>query len=77
MSINVLKMKSEEAQQQSLLMYPEKCGIYQEDIIFQNKIYYRGLKEWKNEQGYLMDTCLTVQDRFKIYMDYFGLEYKD
>jgi hypothetical protein len=27
-SISVLKMKSEEAQQQSLPMYPEKCGIY-------------------------------------------------
>ena len=41
------------------------------------EFYYRGLKEWKNEQGYLMDTCLTAQDRFKVYMDYFGLEYKD
>lgn len=37
--------------------------------------YYRGLSEWKNEQGYLMDTCLTAQDRFKVYMDYFGLKY--
>ena len=24
--------------------------------------YYRGLKEWNNEKGYLMDTCLTAQD---------------
>lgn len=39
--------------------------------------YYRGLKEWKNEQGYLIDTCLAAQDRFKVYMDYFGLEYND
>lgn len=37
--------------------------------------YYRGLSEWKNEQGYLIDTCLTAQDRFKVYMDYFGLKY--
>lgn len=27
--------------------------------------YYRGLKEWKNEKGYLFDTCLTAQDRYK------------
>lgn len=39
--------------------------------------YYRGLKEWKNEPGYLLDTCLAAQDRFKEYMDYFGLEYRD
>ena len=47
--------------------------IIEDDI---KEFYYRGLKEWKNEQGYLMDTCLTAQDRFKVYMDYFGLEYK-
>lgn len=41
------------------------------------EFYYRGLKEWKSEPGYLMDTCLTAQDRFKAYMDYFGLMYKD
>lgn len=39
------------------------------------EFYYRGLSEWKNEQGYLMDTCLTAQDSFKVYMDYFGLRY--
>lgn len=39
--------------------------------------YYRGLKEWNNEKGYLRDTCLTAQDRFKKYMDYFGLRYID
>lgn len=36
--------------------------------------YYRGLKEWKNERGYLLDTCLTAQDRFKEYLNYFGLQ---
>ncbi len=25
--------------------------------------YYRGLKEWNNEKGYLTDTCLTAQDK--------------
>ncbi len=38
--------------------------------------YYRGLKEWNNEKGYLMDTCLTAQDRYKAYLDYFRIEYK-
>ena len=48
--------------------------IISDDI---KQYYYRGLNEWKNEPGYLMDTCLTAQDRFKAYMDYFGLEYTD
>lgn len=38
--------------------------------------YYRGLKEWNNEKGYLTDTCLTAQDRYKAYLDYFRIEYK-
>ena len=37
--------------------------------------YYRGLKEWKNEKGYLKDTCLTAQDRYKSYLDYFWIGY--
>ena len=37
--------------------------------------YYRGLKEWNNERGYLRDTCLTAQDKFKVYLDYFRIEY--
>ena len=27
--------------------------------------YYRGLAEWENERGYLIDTCLDGQDTFK------------
>lgn len=37
--------------------------------------YYRGLKEWNNEKGYLTDTCLAAQDKFKKYLDYFRIEY--
>ena len=37
--------------------------------------YYRGLKEWDNEKGYLTDTCLTAQDRYKAYLDYFRIPY--
>lgn len=39
--------------------------------------YYRGLHEWNNEHGYLIDTCLTAQDRFKAYLDYFRIKYSD
>ncbi|MFI3174962.1 MAG: Fic family protein [Bacillota bacterium] len=37
--------------------------------------YYRGLKEYPNEKGYLRDTCLTAQDRFQKYLDYFEIAY--
>ena len=37
--------------------------------------YYRGLKEWDRERGWLLDTCLTAQDRFKAYLDYFRITY--
>ena len=37
--------------------------------------YYRGLKEWNNEKGYLTDTCLTAQDKYKVYLDYFRIAY--
>lgn len=37
--------------------------------------YYRGLKEWDNEKGYLTDTCLNAQDRYKAYLDYFRIAY--
>lgn len=37
--------------------------------------YYRGLHEWNHKHGYLVDTCLTAQDRFKAYLDYFRIPY--
>jgi len=37
--------------------------------------YYRGLKEWDRERGYLRDTCLSAQDKFKAYLDYFRIPY--
>ncbi len=37
--------------------------------------YYQGLKEWDNEKGYLTDTCMTAQDRYKAYLDYFRISY--
>ena len=38
--------------------------------------YYRGLKEWNDEKGYLTDTCLTAQDKYKAYLDYFRIAYE-
>jgi Fic family protein len=38
--------------------------------------YYRGLKEWNKERGYLRDTCLTAQNQYKRYLDYFKISYK-
>ena len=37
--------------------------------------YYHGLKEWNNEKGYLTDTCLTAQDKYKTYLEYFRIIY--
>ncbi|HFU3843585.1 TPA: Fic family protein [Streptococcus suis] len=36
--------------------------------------YYRGLAEWGEQNGFLLDTCLAAQDRFKDYLDYFRIE---
>lgn len=37
--------------------------------------YYRGLQEWEKTQGYLIDTCLTAQDRYKEILTYFKVDY--
>ena len=38
--------------------------------------YYRGIKNWKDERGFLRDTCLTGQDAMKATLDYFGIKYE-
>ena len=38
--------------------------------------YYRGLKEWNKERGYLRDTCLTAQDQYRRYLEYFRISYE-
>jgi len=35
------------------------------------QFYYRGLKEFTNIRGYLTDTCLSAQDTYKRWVDYF------
>ena len=39
--------------------------------------YYRGLSEWTNERGFLRDTCLLAQDKFKAWLDYFKIPCKE
>ena len=39
--------------------------------------YYRGLKEWNNERGFLIDTCLDAQDIYKRLMKYFDIPFND
>ena len=46
--------------------------IIEDDI---KLFYYRGLTEWSNEKGYLMDTCLSAQDKFKKHLNYFRIKY--
>ena len=38
--------------------------------------YYRGIKNWNDERGYLRDTCLTSQDAMKATLDYFGIKHE-
>ncbi|WP_318663410.1 Fic family protein [Treponema sp.] len=38
--------------------------------------YYRGIKKWNDERGYLRDTCLTSQDAMKATLDYFGIKHE-
>lgn len=61
-----------------LIMFKEclKYGIV--PFIIEDNLkmfYYRGLKEWDREKGYLTDTCLIAQDRYKAYLDYFRIKY--
>ena len=37
--------------------------------------YYRGLDRWEEVRGYLLDTCLTAQDRYRVILDYFRITY--
>jgi Fic family protein len=37
--------------------------------------YYNGLRNWPRIKGYLMDTCLTAQDSFKLLLDKFRIKH--
>jgi Fic family protein len=36
--------------------------------------YYRGLNEYTNEKGFLRDTCLSAQDVYREYLNYFKIQ---
>ena len=59
-----------------LIMFKECLKYNIVPFIIEDSIkmyYYRGLKEWNKEKGYLMDTCLSAQDKYKAYLDYFRI----
>ena len=37
--------------------------------------YYNGFKVWKEERGFLLETCLFGQDLYKQILDYFKIDY--
>lgn len=39
--------------------------------------YYRGLQNWNHERGWLRDTVLTAQDRFKTLLSRFQIRYTE
>ena len=60
-----------------LLMFKECMANEHIPFIITDELklfYYRGLQQWPNVKGYLRDTCLTAQDRFKVIMEYFRIE---
>lgn len=61
-----------------LILFKECLRYHIVPFIIEDQLklfYYRGLKEWNRERGYLTDTCLAAQDRYKTYLDYFRIPY--
>ena len=57
-----------------IIMFKEclKNGIVPFIILDKDKLfYYRGLKEYKNEKGFLIDTCLNAQDQYISLVEYY------
>lgn len=57
-----------------IIMFKEclKNGIVPFIILDKDKLfYYRGLKEYKSEKGYLIDTCLNAQDQYTKMIEYY------
>ncbi len=59
-----------------LIMFKECLANNIVPFIIEDKFklyYYRGLKEWNAERGYLTDTCLAAQDKYKKWLEYFDV----
>ena len=61
-----------------LIMFRECLRFGYVPFIIDDKLklfYYNGLRNWPMIKGYLMDTCLTAQDNFKILLEKFRIKY--
>ncbi|MEC4049414.1 Fic family protein [Flavobacterium sp. SUN046] len=38
--------------------------------------YYRSLQEWNTVKEYLLDSCLTAQDHYKVVLEYFEIDFE-
>lgn len=57
-----------------IIMFKEclKNNVIPFIILDKDKLfYYRGLKEYKTEKGFLIDTCLNAQDQYKKIIKYY------
>lgn len=63
-----------------LIMFREclRCGYVPFIITDELKMFYHnGLRNWPSIKGYLMDTCLTAQDNFKLILNKFRIPYSN
>lgn len=63
-----------------LIMFRETLRLGYVPFIITDELkmfYYNGLRNWPRNRGYLMDTCLTAQDRFKLVLEKFRIKYSD
>ena len=59
-----------------LIMFKECMANGQVPFIITDDLkmfYYRGLQQWPSVRGYLLDTCLTAQDRYSELLRYFKI----
>lgn len=60
-----------------LIMFKECLASHLVPFIITDDLkmfYYRGLQNWPTIKGYLQDTCLTAQDKYKALLDYFRIK---
>lgn len=55
-----------------LLRYSQVPFMIDNDL---KAFYYRRFKMYEEEKGFLIDTCLTGQDKYKKLLDYFKVSY--
>ena len=57
---------------QEMETYKAQRKPIDEDLKF---FYYKGLNEWHDEKGFLIETCLSAQDKYKKHLHYFKIKY--